>query len=441
MKLTNKEIWIVVYPILLSLMMEHLINLTDTAFLGRVGEVELGASALAGVYYMAIYMLGFGFSIGAQILIARRNGEGRYDEIGKVFYQGVLFLLLLAVVMFTVSRCYSPVVLRHLIDSEQVYEATVKYTDWRVFGFFFSFVAVMFRAFYVGITETSILTINSVVMVLTNVVLNYILIFGKFGMPALGIEGAAIGSSVSELVSVLFFVIYTWKRVDGRKYGFFHFGGFQAKVLFRILSISIWTMLQAFISIATWFLFFVAVEHLGERPLAVSNIVRSIGTLFFMPVTAFATTSSSLVSNLIGAGRPELVFPACMKIIRMCFMLIGVLLLFTFIFPETVLRIYTDDASLIQSAKASLFVMSLGYFIAPAASILFHTISGTGNTRWALYVEFATLLVYIAYIVYVVVYLKAEVAVCWTADVLYWIVLFIFSWWYMKRASWQKKSI
>ena len=72
-------------PVLISLLMEHLVGLTDTAYLGRVGEVELGASALAGVYYLVIYMLGFGFSVGAQVLMARRNGEGNYHRIGDVF--------------------------------------------------------------------------------------------------------------------------------------------------------------------------------------------------------------------------------------------------------------------------------------------------------------------------------------------------------------------
>ena len=73
MNFSYKQIWLIAYPILISLLMEHMINVTDTAFLCHVGEVELGASALAGVLYMAIYMLGFGFSIGVQILIARKN--------------------------------------------------------------------------------------------------------------------------------------------------------------------------------------------------------------------------------------------------------------------------------------------------------------------------------------------------------------------------------
>ena len=80
-KYTYKQIWLIAYPILISLLMEQLIGMTDTAFLGRVGEVELGASAIAGVFYMVIFMVACGFSIGAQILIARRNGEQQYKEI------------------------------------------------------------------------------------------------------------------------------------------------------------------------------------------------------------------------------------------------------------------------------------------------------------------------------------------------------------------------
>ena len=94
-KYSYKQILHIAYPILISLVMEQLIGMTDTAFLGRVGEIELGASALAGVYYMAIFMIAFGFSIGSQIVIGRRNGEGQYTQIGSVFYQGIYFLLFL----------------------------------------------------------------------------------------------------------------------------------------------------------------------------------------------------------------------------------------------------------------------------------------------------------------------------------------------------------
>ena len=176
-KYTNKQIWMIAYPILISLLMEQMIGMTDTAFLGRVDEVELGASAIACVFYMVIFMVAFGFSIGAQILIARRNGEQQYKEIGNLFYQGIYFQIGLAAVMFILSYCFSPLILKRIVASEHIYEAATSYLNWRVFGAFFSFSGVMFRAFFLGTTQTKTLTLNSVVMVLSNVVFNYILIF------------------------------------------------------------------------------------------------------------------------------------------------------------------------------------------------------------------------------------------------------------------------
>ena len=149
-KYTYKQIWLIAYPILISLLMEQLIGMTDTAFLGRVGEVELGASAIAGVFYMVIFMVAFGFSIGAQILIARRNGERQYKEIGDLFYQGIYFQVGMAAVMFLLSYCFSPIILKRIVASEHIYEAATSYLHWRVFGAFFSFSAVMFRAFFLG---------------------------------------------------------------------------------------------------------------------------------------------------------------------------------------------------------------------------------------------------------------------------------------------------
>ena len=440
MQFTNKQIWQITYPVLISLLMEHMIGLTDTAYLGRVGEVELGASALAGVYYLVIYMLGFGFSVGAQVLIARRNGAHDYTRIGPVFMQGTLFLLLLAVVLFTASHLYSPLILRKLIGSDDVYRATMSYVDWRVYGFFFSFIAVMFRAFYVGITKTKILTANSVVMVLTNVVLNYILIFGKFGFPALGIAGAAIASSISEAVSVLFFIIYTWKKIDYKKYAMFSFVGIDFRMLKQILNVSVWIMVQHGIAFVGWFIFFVVMEHQGERPLAVTNVVRSISSFLFMFVNAFASTSSSLVSNLIGSGKSDQVLGLCGRMIRLCYFFVLPLAILIALFPDLVLRIYTDNPDLIQSSTPSLWVMLSSYILAVPAFIYFFSVSGTGNTKSALMIDMASIFVYVAYTFLVGIWLHADVAVCWTTEHVYNGMLLI-SFFYLWKGNWRNKRL
>ena len=389
MNFSYKQIWLIAYPILISLLMEHMINVTDTAFLGHVGEVELGASALAGVLYMAIYMLGFGFSIGVQILIARKNGERKYGEIGGIFMQGAFFLLALAAVMFFLCDSITIHILSRLISSDQVYAAASSYLEWRRYGLFFSFIAILFRAFYIGITETRTLTLNSIVMVLSNIVFNYILIFGKFGFPALGIAGAAIGSSLAELVSLLFFI---------------------------------------------------AIEHLGERPLAIANIMRSINTCFFMAIFAFSDTTSSMVSNLLGSGKEKSeIWLACKRAIRLTYMIGIPFLLLSALFPTVLLQIYTNSQELVQAALPTMYIMLLGYLLSAPGLVLFNAVSGTGNTSRSMKIMLITISIYVVYVVVMVMYLQVDVAIAWTSEYIYGGMLLLLSYLYLKSGNWNKR--
>ncbi|MBP6065149.1 MATE family efflux transporter [Bacteroides sp.] len=440
-KYSYKEIWVISYPILLSLLMEQLIGMTDTAFLGRVGEVELGASAIAGVYYLAIFMMAFGFSIGAQILIARRNGERQYKEIGSIFYQGIYFLLALAAILVALSLYFSPHILNSILSSDRINVAAESYIQWRVLGFFFSFIMVMFRAFFVGITQTKTLTLNSIVMVVSNIAFNYVLIFGKFGFPALGIAGAAIGSSLAELVSVLFFILYTWRRVDCTKYGLNRLPRFQFKLLKRILDTSVWTMIQNVVSLSTWFMFFLFVEHLGERALAISNIIRNVSGIPFMITMAFAATCGSLVSNLIGRGDKAYVAVTIRQHVRIAYLCILPLLLFFALFPNLILGIYTDMTDLREASIPALWVLCSAYLLMVPANIYFQAVSGTGNTRTALVLELFVLAIYMVFITYLILYLRVDVALCWTTEHVYALFILLFSYLYIKRGNWQKKQI
>ena len=103
---TNKQIWSVSYPILLSLLAQNVINVTDTAFLGHVSEVALGASAMGGLFYICVFTIAFGFSTGSQIVIARRNGEGRYSDVGPVMIQGIMFLFVMALLLFGFTKAF-----------------------------------------------------------------------------------------------------------------------------------------------------------------------------------------------------------------------------------------------------------------------------------------------------------------------------------------------
>ena len=438
---TNKEIWGVSYPILLSLLAQNVINVTDTAFLGHVGEVALGAAAMGGLFYICIFTVAFGFSTGSQILIARRNGERNYTAVGPVMIQGMMFLLLMALLMFLFSKMFGGSIVRLLVSSEAIYEGTMEFLDWRVYGFFFSFASVIFRAFYIGVTRTKVLTLNAFIMAITNVVLDYALIFGKWGLPELGIAGAAIASVLAEAVSILFLLLYTFFAIDLKKYALNRFHSFDFGLLGRILSISCFTMLQYFLSMATWFVFFVAVERLGQRELAIANIVRSIYVVMLIPVNALATTTNSLVSNAIGAGGIRYVIPLIRKIALFSFLIMLAMVLFMGLFPHYPLSVYTSDVSLVTDSVSSVYVVCGAMLIASLAMVIFNGISGTGNTQAALLLETVTIVVYASAIILIGMVFKASIATCFTVEIIYYSLLLVCSCVYFKKAKWQNKRI
>lgn len=438
---TNKEIWRVTYPIFLGLLAQNVINVTDTAFLGRVGEVALGAAAMGGLLYICVYTIAFGFSVGSQILIARRNGEGNYRAVGPIMWQGTAFSFGMAVCLLILMYFSAAPLIRLLITSDSIYGATYEFFTWRIWGFLFAFVNVMFRGLYIGITRTKVLTMNAVVMALVNVILDYALVFGELGLPEMGVRGAALASVIAEASSLLFFLLYTYYKVDLKKYGLNRFGQFDLSMVLRILRISCFTMIQYFLAMAIWFVFFMALERLGQRQLAVANIVRSVYVVLLIPVQALSTTANTLVSNLIGAGGSSGVVTLLHKISRMSFLIMVVCVGLCVAFPGSILSVYTNEEALLVESVSALYVVCGAMLIASLANVYFNGISGTGNTQAALVLEVFVQVFYALYIIVVGMVIQAPVDVCFTTEVIYYVLMLGSSLIYLKKAKWQNKKI
>ena len=426
MNYTYKQIWLINFPVMMSILMEQLINITDAVFLGHVGEVELGASAIAGIYYLAVYMLGFGFSIGLQVMIARRNGEQNYQATGKTFFQGLFFLSGLAVLLCLLIHTVSAYLLKQLISSPEIYQAVVRYLDWRSFGLLFSFPFLAIRSFFVGITHTKALSWSAVTAVAINIPLNYLLIFTL----GLGISGAAIASSLAEMGSLIVLCIYTGAKIDKEKYGLKPV--YDGRLLIKVLNLSVWSMLHAFISVAPWFLFFVAIEHLGKTELAISNITRSVSALFFVIANSFAVTTGSLVSNSIGARARNELFPICHKVLKLGYAvgipLVGVALLCN----RWIMGFYTDSELLIELAFAPFVVMLLNYTFALPGYVYLNAVGGTGKTKITFLFQVTTTCVYLVYLYWLSFCIEASLPLYLTAEYLFVILLALQSILYLK---------
>lgn len=439
-QITNREIWGIALPIMLGNMAQTIINFTDTAFLGHLGVIALGASMLAGLFYFVFTTVAAGFAIGIQIIVARRFGEKNFGRIGVIFEHGSLFVLLLGLLLFSILYFFSDQLLLWLIDSQNIYEASIDYIKYRQFGIAFVCFNFLYRALYVGISNTKVITYSTAIMAVVNIALDYCLIFGKCGFPQMGIGGAALASLCAEVSAFAFFTLYSYITLRKREFGMFKIHRLESELMGRILKISTPTMVQKLFSFSVWFIFFVLIEKMGETATGISSITRSIYMILITPCFAFSTTTNTLVSRIIGEGRLNQIFPTINKVLKNCMLCTIPIVIFVAIFPMQIAGIYTDDLDFARLVVPSILVICGGTIFQGIGNGYFEAVSGTGNTSAALYLESAVLVVYILFI-FAMTHLTTRVELVWTAEILYGALLGILCFLYMKFARWDKKMI
>lgn len=439
-KITNREIWGIALPIMLGNLAQTIINFTDTAFLGHLGVVALGAAMLAGLFYLLFTTVTAGFAIGIQIIVARRFGERNYGRIGVIFEHGSIFVLALGLLLFSVLYFFSDHLLVWLIDSQGIYEASVEYIKYRQFGIVFVCFNYLYRALYVGISNTKVITYSTIIMAVVNILLDYCLIFGNWGFPQMGIGGAALASLCAEISAFAFFTGYSYITLRDKEFGMFVPHRLEGELMGRILRLSTPTMVQKLFSFGVWFIFFVLIEKMGETAAGISSITRSVYLILITPCFAFSTTTNTLVSRIIGEGKADQVFPTINKVLMNCLLSTVLIVALAAIFPVQIAGIYTDDLNFAQLVVPSILVVCLGTLFQGFGNAYFEAVSGTGNTSAALYLETSVLVFYVIFI-WIMTHFATRVELVWTAEILYGALLGIFCFLYLKLAKWNNKKV
>ena len=427
-------------PLILSFLLEQAIGMMDVAFLGRLGPVPLGAAAPAGVAFLTLLMLGVGYTMGVQAYMSRRNGEKAYDKIGAAFQSGALFLLVLALVLTALTVAFSSNFFQASCQSAAVAEAADQYLFWRVLGLGGAFLTNLYRAYFVATLRPNILLTSSALMLGTNALLNYALIFGAGPFPALGIAGAAIASTLSELVCLAVFVIYSVRSGSCRTYGLYTRLAISWSLERTLWRLGRYLMIQEAFAFAAWLVFFMATEHLGETDLAVSNIVRQIASLLFLLIHGFGAACAAVASNLLGQNRAQDVPVVLKKGLWLTTLGLAPLIGLVALLPEAVLAIFTDMPSVIGASKSTLWVMLGSYALAVPSMFLLFVIAGIGLTREA---SIAGVVATIGYLLYIalIVNLTDNVAVVWTADYVYYGLSGLICAYVYRQGHWKHRAL
>jgi MATE family multidrug resistance protein len=428
-------------PISFALLIPQISFLTNTAFLGRLGERELGVNGITGVFYLILSMIGYGLSSGIQILLARRAGEKDDEGLARTFANSALLSLAFSLSLMVLSLWVAPLIFGlSLHDTSHIF-LCVDFLYIRVWGLPFLMMTQLFNSFYIATGQAKYLIHGSIVSTIMNIIFDYLLIFGHGGFPKMGLEGAAVASIISEMsfCAVMFGVFYYKQQY--KRFPFWVNMRFDTQLAKRSLVVSAPLIVQFLFSIGGWQVFFIFVEHLGQRELAASQILRSIFGIMGVVTWAFASTCNAMVSNIIGQGRPGEVIPLIIKVSKLSFLFASGICILLLLFSVPFLSLYRNDADLIALALPSLRIIVVATIIMSMSTVLFNGVLGTGNTIVNLTIEVTCVSAYLVYCYFVIEKYRMPLHWAWGSEFVYWSSLFIISVLYLKTGRWKGKQI
>jgi putative MATE family efflux protein len=443
MEVTREHILKLALPISAAILVPQINFFTNNIFLGWLGRSELGAAGVTGVYYLIFGAIGFGLNNGLQALIARRAGENRPEEIGKLFSQGIRIALVIATIGILITWFFAPYIFTEVLKGEEDKQRIIEFLKIRIWGLPFLYIYQMRNALLVGTNQSRYLVIGTIAETVTNIVLDYGLIFGKLGLPELGFNGAAYASVIAEATGMfVVLAVIHWKGF-GQRFHIYNSSGFNKATAKLLLVQSSPLIFQYAISIISWEFFFILIERNGlhDDDLAISNTMRNIFGLFGVSTWAFAATSSTMVSNIIGQKRHSEVPSLIWKIMSISSGIAIVVCILLNVFDREVLGIFSKDEIFIQRALPVLRVVSVALILMSFATVWLNAVIGTGNTKVNLGIEFFTIILYSVYVFLVLEKFQMGIVWGWASELIYWTSIFTLSFLYIRSGRWASKVI
>ncbi|MBX2892907.1 MAG: MATE family efflux transporter [Saprospiraceae bacterium] len=439
--LTYRHIWRISAPIMLGSAAQNVIALSDAVLLYHLGEIEFGAIGFVGVFYITIAAIGYSFSRGGQIMIARRMGEGRPGAVGHLFHTMLLFEMALALLMWAFMHFATPWFFELFLDhSPEIYQKSLEYIHYRSFGIFFSYGGIALISLYSGIARPKIILFTTAVLALVNLVLNYGLIFGELGLPAMGIGGSGLASSIAEGVAFLVFGTYMIFDKENRKLRIFSLPEPDWTLTKQQLNLALPVVANAAVGQGSWVFFFGMVENLGPRALAISNLARMVYLLLSIPMWGFSSGANTLISNLIGQKRHHEVLLAAWKIGKLCWAVSMVLAVPILLFPGQLLYplLGKSDMSLIGETQPIFYLLLLILSMATFGVVFINALAGTGATWFGLKLQAFTVVIYLGYLFVITNFTQLGLIWVWMAEVIYWVVMIALVVEYLRTERWHK---
>ncbi|MCK5198280.1 MAG: MATE family efflux transporter [Spirochaetales bacterium] len=382
----NKETRILLklaIPAMVTQLSMTLVTIVDTIFIGRLGPMALGAAAVTGLIIFNITAVGDGFSTGMVATIARMIGEKDEENASIFSTTGIVILIILGLLLTPILLLGAPYIFRFMRLPLDLID-----TAWEYYSVFIAFIPSIFAFIAIsasfrarGDTRTPMLA--GFGMNILNILLDWLLIFGKFGFPVMGLRGAALASGLSFSAGSLVLIILSIFLPTGLltlKKSYINMSHF-----IRIVKIGVPSMIERFaMSFSQLLVMAVSVNPMGNIAIASFHIVMRLASLSFMPGFGFAIATASLTGQHLGASDPDGAERIMWIGTFYCGLVMAIISIIYFIFPEYLTSLFTSSTDIIVLTRMPLRIYALMVVFLAPAMVLRGGLQGAGDTAFTM---------------------------------------------------------
>ncbi len=374
----SSQILQIALPIIGGMMSQNIMNLVDAAMVGRLGSTELAAVGLASFINFVAAAIFMGLASGVQAIVARRIGEGRLSEAANPLNGALLVILVAALPVTFLLIHYSENILSLLNSDPLVVKHGMAYLDARLLGIMAIGMNFSFRGYLSAIKMTQFYFKTLIIMHSINILLNYLLIFGNWGFPELGTQGAGLGTTISMFGGSLLYFFLTIRFTS--QYGFgLHLP--SKATLIQVIKISLPSSAQQLFFALGFTTLFWIVGKIGTEELAAANVLTTLTLVAILPSIAFGMSSATLVGQALGRKEIEDAYQWAWDTSKIAMLSISMISLPMFFVPEILLSVFLHDPEVIAIAKVPLQLVGIAIIIDAVNLVLMSSLQGAGATK------------------------------------------------------------
>ncbi len=395
----RKAIWAIALPIMGGMMSQNILNLVDIGMVGHLGDAALAATGIGSfTNYLAISFI-IGLSAGVQALAARRLGEERHDETAIPLNGGLILSLLIGVPLCAILFLAIPSAFTFLSDDPAVVEQGVPYLQVRILSMVAVGMNFSFRGYWSAIHMTGVYLRTLLIMHTINIFLNWVLIFGKLGMPELGVLGAGLATTISLYIGTIVYFFFALRHASDK--GFLHRIP-SPSTLLQQFKLSLPSSLQQLFFSAGLVTLIWIISQIGTAEVAAVNVLMTFHITAILPAFGVSLAATTLVGNALGRNDTE---DAAMwgwnaGVISLVYGIVLSLVLIPFADP--LLGVFLTNPETRQLAYLPMILWALSIGFDTMGMVLMNAMIGAGDTRRSMWISVIAQWVFFLPVAYVV---------------------------------------